>query len=46
MVVTAPPSLVSLDHLYAKKDLDPQEDVFLSSPDFLDSWAQVSWQIS
>lgn len=46
MVVTAPPSPVSLDHLYAKKDLDPQEDVFLSSPDFLDSWAQGDFAIN
>ena len=38
MAVT-PPSPVPLD-------LDPEDDGFSGSPDFLDLWAQVSWQIS
>lgn len=40
MVVNASPSTVSLDHVYAKKDADLEEDIFFSSPDFLDPWAQ------
>ncbi|KAL9986357.1 hypothetical protein ACROYT_G000495 [Oculina patagonica] len=40
MVVDVSPSTVSLDHLYAKKDILLEEDLFSSSADFLNAWAQ------
>ena len=46
MVVDVSSSTVSLDHLYAKKDILLDEDIFSSASDFLDTWAQVSWQPS
>lgn len=44
MVVDVSPNTVSLDHLYAKKDILLEEDLFSNSSDFLSAWAQVGWQ--
>jgi len=46
MVVDVSSSTVSLDHLYAKKDVLLDEDIFSSASDFLDTWTQVSWHTS
>ena len=42
MVVDVSSSTVTLDHLYAKKDVLLDEDILSSASDFLDTWAQVS----
>ena len=36
-------STVTLDHLYAKKDILLDGDILSDASDFLDTWAQVSW---
>lgn len=46
MVVDVSSSTVTLDHLYAKKDVLLDEDIFSSASDFLDTWTQVSWHTS
>ncbi|KAJ7384589.1 cAMP response element binding [Desmophyllum pertusum] len=43
MVVDVSSSTVSLDHLYAKKDILLEEDLFSSSSDFLNTWAQDNY---
>jgi hypothetical protein len=46
MVVDVSSSTVTLDHLYAKKDILLEEDLFSSASDFLNTWTQVSWSNS
>ena len=43
MVVDVSSSTVTLDHLYAKKDILLDGDILSDASDFLDTWAQVSW---
>lgn len=43
MVVDVSSSTVTLDHLYAKKDILLDGDLFSSASDFLDTWAQDNY---
>lgn len=43
MVVDVSSSTVTLDHLYAKKDVLLDEDILSSASDFLDTWAQPNY---
>ena len=42
MVVSASPSTVSLDHMYAKNETLLEEDLLSGSTDFLSTWCEVS----